>query len=63
MRGKGDLEEMSSINIGANNADDAFYRYKMPKLQSRVEGRGNGVKTNICNMVDIAKGKCLGKLE
>ncbi len=46
---------MSSINIGANNADDAFYRYKMPKLQSRVEGRGNGVKTNVVNMVDIAK--------
>ena len=46
---------MTSINIGANNADDAFYRYKMPKLQSRVEGRGNGVKTNVVNMVDIAK--------
>ncbi|WZN66705.1 eukaryotic translation initiation factor eIF5 [Chloropicon roscoffensis] len=44
-----------SINIGANNADDAFYRYKMPKLQSRVEGRGNGVKTNVVNMVEIAK--------
>jgi len=46
---------MTSINIGANNQDDAFYRYKMPKLVSRVEGRGNGVKTNIVNMVDIAK--------
>ncbi|QDZ24987.1 translation initiation factor IF2/IF5 [Chloropicon primus] len=46
---------MSTINIGANNADDAFYRYKMPKLQSRVEGRGNGVKTNVVNMVEIAK--------
>jgi len=44
-----------SINIGANNQDDAFYRYKMPKLVSRIEGRGNGVKTNIVNMVDIAK--------
>jgi hypothetical protein len=25
-----------SVNIGESNAGDAFYRYKMPKLQSRV---------------------------
>ncbi|GAX73568.1 hypothetical protein CEUSTIGMA_g1019.t1 [Chlamydomonas eustigma] len=42
-------------NIGAGNADDAFYRYKMPKLVAKVEGRGNGIKTNIVNNVDIAK--------
>lgn len=24
------------INIGADNASDQFYRYKMPKLQARV---------------------------
>eukprot|EP00958_Prasinococcus_capsulatus_P022152 scaffold3091_cov349-Prasinococcus_capsulatus_cf.AAC.5 len=44
-----------SVNIGAANADDAFYRYKMPKLQAKIEGRGNGIKTNVVNMVDIAK--------
>merc|ERR1719420_2645680 len=27
----------------------------MPKLQSKVEGRGNGVKTNVMNMVEVAK--------
>nr|ADI46929.1 EIF5Bbm [Volvox carteri f. nagariensis] len=42
-------------NIGAANADDAFYRYKMPKLQAKIEGRGNGIKTNIVNNVEIAK--------
>jgi len=46
---------MATINIGADNAGDAFYRYKMPKLQARIEGRGNGIKTNVVNNVDIAK--------
>lgn len=26
-------------NIGASNAEDAFYRYKMPKLSARVRGQ------------------------
>lgn len=42
-------------NIGAANSDDAFYRYKMPRMITKIEGRGNGIKTNIVNMVDIAK--------
>uniref|UniRef100_A0A1D2A8X2 W2 domain-containing protein n=1 Tax=Auxenochlorella protothecoides TaxID=3075 RepID=A0A1D2A8X2_AUXPR len=46
---------MASINIGGENAGDAFYRYKMPKLKARIEGRGNGIKTNVENNVDIAK--------
>ncbi|KAK9713806.1 hypothetical protein RND81_06G052600 [Saponaria officinalis] len=46
---------MALLNIGASNADDAFYRYKMPKMITKIEGRGNGIKTNIVNMVEIAK--------
>ncbi|KAK6938470.1 Translation initiation factor IF2/IF5 domain [Dillenia turbinata] len=46
---------MALQNIGAANSDDAFYRYKMPKMVTKVEGRGNGIRTNIVNMVDIAK--------
>ncbi|KAH6789069.1 Translation initiation factor IF2/IF5 [Perilla frutescens var. frutescens] len=46
---------MALQNIGAGNKDDAFYRYKMPKMITKIEGRGNGIKTNIVNMVDIAK--------
>uniref|UniRef100_A0A0D6R826 W2 domain-containing protein n=1 Tax=Araucaria cunninghamii TaxID=56994 RepID=A0A0D6R826_ARACU len=46
---------MALQNIGAGNKDDAFYRYKMPKLMTKIEGRGNGIKTNIVNMVEVAK--------
>ncbi|KAI5063582.1 hypothetical protein GOP47_0022129 [Adiantum capillus-veneris] len=46
---------MALQNIGASNRDDAFYRYKMPKLVTKIEGRGNGIKTNLVNMVEVAK--------
>lgn len=43
-----------SYNVN-RNVMDAFYRYKMPKLIAKVEGKGNGIKTVIVNMVDVAK--------
>ncbi|KAG9440049.1 hypothetical protein H6P81_020214 [Aristolochia fimbriata] len=46
---------MALQNIGSANKDDAFYRYKMPRMITKIEGRGNGIKTNVVNMVDIAK--------
>lgn len=46
---------MALQNIGVSNRDDAFYRYKMPKLVTKIEGRGNGIKTNLVNMVEVAK--------
>lgn len=45
---------MALVNINRKNVDQ-FYRYKMPKLLAKVEGKGNGIKTVIVNMVDIAK--------
>jgi len=45
---------MANVNIN-NEVDDQFYRYKMPKLIAKVEGKGNGIKTVIVNMLEIAK--------
>ena len=46
---------MAMVNIGASNAGDQFYRYKMPAIQSKIEGRGNGIKTNVVNLVEVSK--------
>ena len=35
---------MSALNVNRNVAD-VFYRYKMPRLLAKVEGKGNGIKT------------------
>ncbi|CAK7894021.1 eukaryotic translation initiation factor 5 [[Candida] anglica] len=45
---------MSFVNICRENTDP-FYRYKMPLIQSKVEGRGNGIKTAILNLDEVAR--------
>lgn len=45
---------MSLINICRDNKD-VFYRYKMPPIEAITEGRGNGIKTNVLNAVDVAR--------
>eukprot|EP00124_Ichthyophonus_hoferi_P001446 Ihof_evm1s76 gene=Ihof_evmTU1s76 len=45
---------MANLNINSN-VSDAFYRYKMPRLQAKVEGKGNGIKTVLVNMEDVAR--------
>lgn len=42
------------INIGKMHQGDNHYRYTMPRLLTKIEGRGNGIKTVLVNMVDIA---------
>lgn len=45
---------MATVNINSE-VTDPFYRYKMPRLIAKVEGKGNGIKTVIVNMSEIAK--------
>ncbi|SAL99709.1 hypothetical protein [Absidia glauca] len=45
---------MATINV-RRDVKDSFYRYKMPRLLSKVEGKGNGIKTVVPNMTEIAR--------
>lgn len=45
---------MANINI-RRDVSDPFYRYKMERLQSKVEGKGNGIKTVVVNLSNVAQ--------
>ncbi|KAI9826323.1 MAG: hypothetical protein M1832_000240 [Thelocarpon impressellum] len=44
---------MANVNI-RRDVTDPFYRYKMERLQSKIEGKGNGIKTVIVNLSSVA---------
>lgn len=44
---------MSLINV-RRDVSDAFYRYKMERLQTKIEGKGNGIKTVVVNVSSVA---------
>ncbi|KAL7266872.1 eukaryotic translation initiation factor 5 [Rhizina undulata] len=43
----------ATINI-RRDVTDPFYRYKMERLQSKIEGKGNGIKSVIVNLGSVA---------
>ncbi|GJN66711.1 eukaryotic translation initiation factor 5 [Purpureocillium lilacinum] len=44
---------MSLINV-RRDVSDNFYRYKMERLQTKIEGKGNGIKTVVVNLPSVA---------
>jgi translation initiation factor 2 beta subunit (eIF-2beta)/eIF-5 len=45
----------SLLNItGSRVVEDPSFRYKMPRLVCRIEGRGNGIRTCIVNLSDVS---------
>ncbi|OJJ01365.1 hypothetical protein ASPVEDRAFT_130368 [Aspergillus versicolor CBS 583.65] len=44
----------SNINI-RRDVTDPFYRYKMEPLHSKIEGKGNGIKTVVVNLNSVAQ--------
>ncbi|MCJ1311740.1 hypothetical protein MMC25_005413 [Agyrium rufum] len=45
---------MATLNI-RRDVSDPFYRYKMERLQSKIEGKGNGIKTVIVNLSSVSQ--------
>lgn len=45
---------MATINV-RRDVSDVFYRYKMERLQTKIEGKGNGIKTVIVNLPSVAQ--------
>lgn len=46
---------MAKIVNVRRDVDDKFYRYKMPELLTKIEGKGNGIKTVLPNISDVSR--------
>lgn len=46
---------MAMIAVDPEKQSDPFYRYKMPRVQIKGEGNGNGIKTVIVNVEEISQ--------
>lgn len=48
------MASVPTVNV-RRDVTDRFYRYKMPVLLTKIEGKGNGIKTVFPNMADVAR--------
>ncbi|KAI1818774.1 domain found in IF2B/IF5-domain-containing protein [Poronia punctata] len=44
---------MALLNV-RRDVSDNFYRYKMERIQTKIEGKGNGIKTVVVNLSSVA---------
>ncbi|KAI0883389.1 domain found in IF2B/IF5-domain-containing protein [Annulohypoxylon maeteangense] len=44
---------MALVNV-RRDVTDLYYRYKMEKIQTKIEGKGNGIKTVVVNLSSVA---------
>ena len=48
------MEISDQLNIPIT-VSDPHYRYKMPKIQTAIQGSGNGIKTKWANLPEVSK--------
>ena len=48
------METSDQLNI-PSTVSDPHYRYKMPKIQTAIQGSGNGIKTKWANLPEVSK--------
>lgn len=46
---------LTYTNMMQQDNPDPFYRYKMERLQAKIEGKGNGIKTVVVNLNNVAQ--------
>ncbi|KAJ4304348.1 eukaryotic translation initiation factor 5 [Collariella sp. IMI 366227] len=46
---------MASLVNVRRDVSDPFYRYKMERIQTKIEGKGNGIKTVVVNLSSVAQ--------
>jgi len=49
------FEELGDMVNIPSYIEDPAHRYKMPQIQIKIEGKGNGIRTNFPNLEKVAE--------